>query len=260
MSAAASGSAEARRTPLGRHAARAQRRSLNRCAPTCPRRSAAVERRPVDEESGGGSRTATAAPWSRGASPTEQSLVVAFMVVPLLALAAAVPLAAGCYFLTGLGATVGFHRRCTHVSLEAKHPLRIALAVAPQIGALAGAYLGSWRRRPRSNRDEGIVLQAGHRPPATRLFRHRGFDAPSLTFGTRSPAIATGGRPGRLPRRTGRDRLARPGGDVALRSRASCFAIGIPGPVLLTQARSRRPTPGRTMGRGHRATDALCFT
>jgi hypothetical protein len=105
------------------------------------------------------------------------------MVVPLLALAAAVPLAAGCYFLTGLGATVGFHRRCTHVSLEAKHPLRIALAVAPQIGALAGAYLGSWRRRPRSNRDEGIVLQAGHRPPATRLFRHRGFDAPSLTFG-----------------------------------------------------------------------------
>jgi len=73
---------------------------------------------------------------------TEQALVVAFMVVPLLALAAAVPLAWGWglswldvglavffYYLTGLGVTVGFHRHFTHGSFKAKRPLRIALAV-----------------------------------------------------------------------------------------------------------------------------------
>jgi stearoyl-CoA desaturase (delta-9 desaturase) len=75
-------------------------------------------------------------------SGTEQALVVAFMVVPLLALAVAVPfawgwglswldvgLAVAFYFLTGLGVTVGFHRHFTHGSFKAKRPLRIALAV-----------------------------------------------------------------------------------------------------------------------------------
>ncbi|MHA6619687.1 acyl-CoA desaturase [Pseudonocardia sp. DLS-67] len=73
---------------------------------------------------------------------TEQALVVAFMVVPLLALAAAVPLAWGWgltwldvglavtfYYLTGLGVTVGFHRHFTHGSFKAKRPLHVALAV-----------------------------------------------------------------------------------------------------------------------------------
>ena len=85
---------------------------------------------------------------------TEQALVVAFMVVPLLALAAAVPLAWGWgltwldvvlavffYYLTGLGVTVGFHRHFTHSSFKAKRPLRIALAV---IGSTAfqGGVIG----------------------------------------------------------------------------------------------------------------------
>jgi stearoyl-CoA desaturase (Delta-9 desaturase) len=85
---------------------------------------------------------------------TEQALVVAFMVVPLLALAAAVPLAWGWgltwldvglavvfYFLTGLGVTVGFHRHFTHGSFKAKRPLRVALAV---IGSTAfqGGVIG----------------------------------------------------------------------------------------------------------------------
>jgi stearoyl-CoA desaturase (delta-9 desaturase) len=73
---------------------------------------------------------------------TEQAMVIAFMVVPLLALAAAVPLAWGWgltwrdvglavafYYLTGLGVTVGFHRHFTHGSFKAKRPLRVALAV-----------------------------------------------------------------------------------------------------------------------------------
>jgi stearoyl-CoA desaturase (Delta-9 desaturase) len=92
----------------------------------------------------------TAAPHVPAAAPlvegrktvTEQALVVAFMVVPLLALAAAVPLAWGWgltwldvglavffYYFTGLGVTVGFHRHFTHGSFKAKRPLRVALAV-----------------------------------------------------------------------------------------------------------------------------------
>ncbi|OLT04433.1 stearoyl-CoA 9-desaturase [Pseudonocardia sp. CNS-004] len=85
---------------------------------------------------------------------TEQALVIAFMIVPLLALAAAVPLAWGWgltwldvglavvfYYLTGLGVTVGFHRYFTHGSFKAKRPLRIALAV---IGSTAfqGGVIG----------------------------------------------------------------------------------------------------------------------
>ena len=95
------------------------------------------------------------APLLEGRKTTaEQALVVAFMVVPLLALAAAVPLAWGWglswldvvlavffYYLTGLGVTVGFHRHFTHSSFKAKRPLRIALAV---IGSTAfqGGVIG----------------------------------------------------------------------------------------------------------------------
>jgi stearoyl-CoA desaturase (delta-9 desaturase) len=95
------------------------------------------------------------APLVEGRKTTaEQALVVVFMVVPLLALAAAVPLAWGWgltwldvvlavffYYLTGLGVTVGFHRHFTHSSFKAKRPLRIALAV---IGSTAfqGGVIG----------------------------------------------------------------------------------------------------------------------
>ncbi|MDG6109554.1 acyl-CoA desaturase [Dactylosporangium aurantiacum] len=69
--------------------------------------------------------------------------VLAFVIVPLLALVLAVPyawgwglswvdvgLAAFWYTVTCLGATVGYHRYFTHRSFKAKRPLRIALAVA----------------------------------------------------------------------------------------------------------------------------------
>jgi stearoyl-CoA desaturase (delta-9 desaturase) len=97
-----------------------------------------------------------AAPLTDGRkSGTEQTLVVAFMVLPLLALAAAVPLAwgwglswldvglaAAFYVVSGLGVTVGFHRYFTHGSFKANRPLRIALAVAGSL-ALQGAVV-SW--------------------------------------------------------------------------------------------------------------------
>jgi stearoyl-CoA desaturase (delta-9 desaturase) len=73
----------------------------------------------------------------------ENVLVAVFVIVPFLALVAAIPLAWGWglgwtdvvlavifYAVSGLGVTVGFHRYFTHGSFKARRPLRIALAVA----------------------------------------------------------------------------------------------------------------------------------
>jgi stearoyl-CoA desaturase (delta-9 desaturase) len=73
--------------------------------------------------------------------------VYVFVVLPLVALVAAVPFAWGWsltwtdvaialvfYVVSGLGITVGYHRYFTHGSFKAKRPLRVALALA---GSLA---------------------------------------------------------------------------------------------------------------------------
>jgi stearoyl-CoA desaturase (Delta-9 desaturase) len=73
----------------------------------------------------------------------EQLALYVFVLVPFLALAAAVPavwgwglswtdvtLFAALYLVTGLGITVGYHRYFTHGSFKARKGLRIALAVA----------------------------------------------------------------------------------------------------------------------------------
>ncbi|MEU4670469.1 acyl-CoA desaturase [Amycolatopsis sp. NPDC023774] len=85
---------------------------------------------------------------------TENFLVKLFAVVPLLALAAAVPfawgwglgwvdlgLAAGFYVLTCLGVTIGFHRYFTHGAFKAVRALRIALAVTGSM-AMQGPVIG----------------------------------------------------------------------------------------------------------------------
>ncbi|MFI5667238.1 acyl-CoA desaturase [Streptomyces sp. NPDC051704] len=72
----------------------------------------------------------------------EQIALLLFIVVPFLALLAAVPLVWGwgvswldlglmvfMYFLACHGITIGFHRYFTHGSFKAKRPLRIVLAV-----------------------------------------------------------------------------------------------------------------------------------
>jgi len=77
----------------------------------------------------------------------EKGLLAVFIVVPLLAVVAAVPFAWGWglgwsdlaimlvfYYLSGLGVTVGYHRHFTHGSFKAKRPLRIGMAIA---GALS---------------------------------------------------------------------------------------------------------------------------
>ena len=85
---------------------------------------------------------------------SENFLVKLFAVVPLLAVAAAVPLAWGWglswvdiglavffYFFTCLGVTVGFHRYFTHGAFKAKRALRIALAAAGSM-AMQGPVVG----------------------------------------------------------------------------------------------------------------------
>ena len=80
-------------------------------------------------------------------SRAEQLGLGLFIVVPFLALIAAVPVAWGwglgwldvaialvMYVVAGHGITVGFHRYFTHGSFKAKRPLKIAMAVA---GSLA---------------------------------------------------------------------------------------------------------------------------
>ncbi|MFC5995679.1 acyl-CoA desaturase [Pseudonocardia hispaniensis] len=103
-----------------------------------------------------------AAPMLEGRrSAVEHALVLAFMVLPLLALVVAIPLAwgaglgwtdlglaLGCYLLTGLGVTVGFHRYLTHGAFKTGRGLRIALAVAGSLALQGGviAWVADHRR------------------------------------------------------------------------------------------------------------------
>jgi stearoyl-CoA desaturase (delta-9 desaturase) len=84
----------------------------------------------------------------------ERVLLAAFIVIPFLALVAAVPVAWGwglgwrdvvigtvAYVISGLGITVGFHRYFTHGSFKASRPLKIVLAVAGSL-AIEGPVVG----------------------------------------------------------------------------------------------------------------------
>jgi stearoyl-CoA desaturase (delta-9 desaturase) len=98
----------------------------------------------------------TTAPLLEGRkSVLEQSLVIAFMIIPVVALAVAVALTWGwglslldvviatiAYFGTGLGVTVGFHRHFTHMSFKAVRPLKVALAITGSL-AFQGSIV-SW--------------------------------------------------------------------------------------------------------------------
>ena len=83
----------------------------------------------------------------------DRFLIGLFVLVPLLAVAAAVPLAWGWglgwhdiviaavfYVIAGLGICVGFHRHFTHGSFKAAGPLRTALAIAGSL-AIEGPVL-----------------------------------------------------------------------------------------------------------------------
>src|SRR5215472_6917612 len=84
---------------------------------------------------------------------SERFLIGLFVVLPLLAVAAAVPLAWGWglgwhdiviaavfYVIAGLGISMGFHRHFTHSSFKAAGPLRTALAIGGSL-AIEGPLL-----------------------------------------------------------------------------------------------------------------------
>ncbi len=96
---------------------------------------------------GSSTRPVIVDPPSIGRARLDQFMMALFIVVPLAALIAAVPVAWGWglgwhdivialvfYFMTGWGITVGYHRYFTHSSFRANRGLRIALAV---FGSLA---------------------------------------------------------------------------------------------------------------------------
>jgi stearoyl-CoA desaturase (delta-9 desaturase) len=85
----------------------------------------------------------TQKPKSRLKAHGEQVALGAFIVVPLIAVVAAIPLLWGrwiswrdvvlsavMYAITGHGITVGFHRYFTHGSFKTSKPVRVALAIA----------------------------------------------------------------------------------------------------------------------------------
>ncbi|QQQ77093.1 acyl-CoA desaturase [Saccharothrix sp. 6-C] len=107
------------------------------------------------------SRSTPRGPEDRGPKPmiegrrghVEQFGVYVFVIVPFLALLAAVPLAWGWglgwvdvalfvafYYLAGLGVTIGFHRYFTHGSFKANRALKIGLAIAGMM-ALQGPVI-----------------------------------------------------------------------------------------------------------------------
>lgn len=101
---------------------------------------------------------------------TQQVVLTVFLIVPFLALVAAVPLAWGWgmswrdviiavvfYAVSGLGVTVGFHRYLTHRSFTARRPVRIGLAVAGSLALQASAtqWVADHRRHHRFSDKDG---------------------------------------------------------------------------------------------------------
>jgi len=104
-------------------------------------------------------------------SNVERVLLVVFVVVPFLAVLAAVPLAWGAgwlgwsdvaifavfYVVSGLGVTVGFHRYFTHGSFKANRGLRLALALSGSLSLEMGVidWVATHRRHHKFSDAEG---------------------------------------------------------------------------------------------------------
>jgi stearoyl-CoA desaturase (delta-9 desaturase) len=101
---------------------------------------------------------------------TEQILLTVFLVLPFLAVLAAVPMTWGwglswhdaviavvLYAVSGMGVTVGFHRYLTHRSFIARRPVRVALAVAGSLALQSSPiqWVADHRRHHRFSDKEG---------------------------------------------------------------------------------------------------------
>jgi stearoyl-CoA desaturase (delta-9 desaturase) len=100
----------------------------------------------------------------------QQVMLAVFLVVPFVALLAAIPVAWGwglswrdaviattMYVVSGLGITVGFHRYLTHRSFRARRPVRIALAIAGSLAIQASPiqWVADHRKHHRFSDREG---------------------------------------------------------------------------------------------------------
>jgi stearoyl-CoA desaturase (delta-9 desaturase) len=100
----------------------------------------------------------------------QQIILGVFLIVPFLALLAAIPVAIVwgiswlniglmivTYYFTGLGVTVGFHRFLTHKSFKAKRPVKIILAVAGSMALESSAiqWVADHRRHHRFSDKDG---------------------------------------------------------------------------------------------------------
>ena len=103
-------------------------------------------------------------------SGAEHFTVKLFLILPLLALVAAVPfawgwglgwsdvgIAAGFYLVSSLGVTVGYHRYFTHGAFKANRALRIALALAGSLASQGSvvAWVADHRRHHAFSDREG---------------------------------------------------------------------------------------------------------
>jgi stearoyl-CoA desaturase (delta-9 desaturase) len=101
---------------------------------------------------------------------TQQILLTVFLVVPFVAIIAAIPVAWGwgltwrdavigvvMYVATGLGVTVGFHRHLTHRSFQAKRWVRAALAICGSMAIQGSAiqWVSDHRKHHRFSDKEG---------------------------------------------------------------------------------------------------------
>ena len=113
----------------------------------------------------------------------EQAALFLFIVVPLLAVAAIVPVAWGWglhwrdvvialvfYYVTGFGITVGFHRYLTHGSFRARRPLRIALAIMGNLAVEGPAiqWVADHRKHHKFSDQEGDPHSPWHHGPGVR--------------------------------------------------------------------------------------------
>ena len=116
-------------------------------APTTTQPRPALEPRPAGSARAADTTPLQSLPGTLRRARLEQIALGMFIVVPLLAVAAAVPVAWGwglgwhdvviafvMYAISGHGITVGFHRYFTHGSFKAPRAVRVAMAVA---GSLA---------------------------------------------------------------------------------------------------------------------------
>ena len=183
----------------------------------------------------------------------QQTLIYVFVLLPMIALVAAVPVAWGwgvfwqdlallvAFYVVGcLGITVGYHRYFTHKSFKARPWLRVIMAISGSL-AMQGPVRALGRRPPPAP----CLLRQGRRPALAVAVRHlAGRGRQGLLALPHGLAV----RPGRDQRRAVRPRPARRPGDHAGVPQLRLVGGGQPAAA----GRRRRADHLVVVGRAHR--------